>query len=156
MLPNLHPLGSPHMINHVQRGQRWVNESGVIGCRVLVVDTQRREIHANACVKRDLRISIRNCCHWPDLQSSYGEQRYGGFWLLPQRRGLTCFQHRPAWLLLTNSAGWEDLYKFLSLISDKHIKELFYLLSSCLYSPVCANVHISWGFSSEFHRWSWN
>lgn len=46
-LPNLYPLGTPYMINHVQRGQLWVNESRVIGSHVLVVDTRaprKREI----------------------------------------------------------------------------------------------------------------
>lgn len=32
--PNLYPLGTLCMINHVQRGRRWVNESRVIGFHV--------------------------------------------------------------------------------------------------------------------------
>lgn len=36
------------------------------------------------------------------------------------------------------------------LFSSKHIKEIFYLLSPCLYSPACANARISWGFSQGF------
>lgn len=32
--PNLYPLGTLCMINHVQRGLRWVNESRVIGFHV--------------------------------------------------------------------------------------------------------------------------
>lgn len=51
VLPNLYPLGTPCMINHVQRGRLWVNESHVIGFQVLM------GIYT-ACLKKDGKLRL--------------------------------------------------------------------------------------------------
>lgn len=58
ILPNLYPLGTPCMINHVQRGRLWVNESHVIGFHVLDVDKELRERlkYCISCLQKDAKL----------------------------------------------------------------------------------------------------
>lgn len=73
MLPNLYPLGTPYMINHVQRGQLRVNESPVIGSRVLVVDVELRERLDSRMYKTRSVGQQEKLAYWCGFQSLHDE-----------------------------------------------------------------------------------